>query len=65
MVGPNMDCLDPAVYYVDKNVENELVNCTKSLIIVLVVETIAGPFFKNNFVMLKEPNKNYQDNWKK
>ena len=32
MVGPNMDCFDPAVYYVDKKVKNELVDCTKSLI---------------------------------
>ena len=25
------------------------------------VEAIAGPFFKNNFVMLKGPNKNHQN----
>ena len=37
MVGPNMDCLDPAVNYVDKNVENELVDGTKSVILLCLL----------------------------
>ena len=51
-----------AILYVDKIVEMSWFNCTKSLtLLCFVFKAIAGPFFKNNFVTLKGPNKNYRN----